>query len=101
MNEFKFDPNFSRPSSPVVAPEKDPAVNAATGDQISDNIPGDGQDVISMNDQTRVDRARYFFENRRWGDLWQLKQHAKYGWDKLGFTSKEADRIKINKPDWI
>ncbi len=50
---------------------------------------------------TRVTNARKFFEERRWRELWQLKQQAKYSWENLGFTSKEAERIKINKPDWL
>lgn len=50
---------------------------------------------------TRITDARKFFDERRWRELWQLKMKAKYGWDKLGFTSKEAERIKINKPDWL
>jgi hypothetical protein len=61
----------------------------------------------------RVEKSRQFYNeatdiNRpsrerqsSWGQLWLLKQKAKYGWDKLGFTDKEAARIKTNKPDWV
>lgn len=61
----------------------------------------------------RVEKARQFFDeatdinrakadrNSSWGQLWLLKQKAKYGWDKLGFNNKEAERIKLNKPDWV
>lgn len=68
----------------------------------------------SVNATNRVEKARQFYteatdtENRSradrdssWGQLWLLKQKAKYGWDKLGFTDREAQRIKTNKPDWV
>lgn len=58
-------------------------------------------DAKALADADRVTRAREFFEQRRWRELWQLKQQAKYSWAKLGFTSREADRIKLNKPDWL
>lgn len=61
----------------------------------------------------RVEKARQFYNeatdinrsksdrNSSWGQLWLLKKKAKYGWDNLGFTNKEAERIKLNKPDWV
>lgn len=61
----------------------------------------------------RVEKARQFFNeatdperpkperNSSWGQLWLLKLKAKYGWDSLGFSAKEAERIKLNRPDWV
>lgn len=55
-----------------------------------------------MDDHTtRVTNARTYFDERRWRELWQLKQQAKYSWEKLGLTKAEGERAKINKPDWI
>jgi hypothetical protein len=36
-----------------------------------------------------------------WGELWQFKKTCKKGWDALGFTEREVERAKTNKPDWI
>lgn len=67
----------------------------------------------SVTPANRVEKARQFFEaatdmektkgdrESNWGQLWLLKLKAKYGWDKLGFTDREAERIKTNKPDWV
>lgn len=55
----------------------------------------------SAEHATRLTNARKYYDERRWRELWQLKQQAKYGWDKLGFDKKEAERIKLNKPDWL
>lgn len=61
----------------------------------------------------RVEKAREFYgqatnydleprdRKSAWGQLWLLKKRAKYGWERLGFTSKEEERIKLNKPDWV
>lgn len=67
-----------------------------------------------IDDTNRVEKARQYYEeaidydNRgktlrtsSWGQLWLLKQKAKYGWDKLGFSPREIERIKTNKPDWV
>lgn len=59
------------------------------------------QTAAEQEAATRLTNARKYFDERQWRELWQLKQQAKYGWDKLGFTDKEAERIKINKPDWL
>lgn len=58
-------------------------------------------DESELASQQRRDTARLYFDNRRWRDLWQFKKTCKKGWDKLGFTSREVERIKLNKPDWI
>lgn len=58
-------------------------------------------DPKQLSEADRVTRAREFFEQRRWRELWQLKQTAKYSWKNLGFTDREAERIKLNKPDWL
>jgi hypothetical protein len=67
----------------------------------------------SVTPANRVEKARQFFDEAinyertpadrksSWGQLWLLKLKAKYGWDKLGFSDKEAERIKTNKPDWV
>lgn len=36
-----------------------------------------------------------------WRELWQFQKTCKKGWDKLGFSTREIDRIKLNKPDWL
>lgn len=36
-----------------------------------------------------------------WRELWQFQKTCKKGWDKLGFSKLEIERIKTNKPDWI
>lgn len=88
MSGFTFDPNFIRPGSPEAAVAQTLASDqAASGDADAE--------------KTRIDRARKYFKARRWGDLWILKQQAKYGWDKLGFSKVEAERIRLNKPDWV
>jgi hypothetical protein len=46
-------------------------------------------------DTPRASRAQF------WGELWQFKKEAKKGWDVLGLTPKEAERCKLNKPDWV
>lgn len=51
--------------------------------------------------KTRVELAREYYEQGRWTSLWTLKKKAKYSWQELGFTDKEATRIKLKKPDFI
>lgn len=36
-----------------------------------------------------------------WADLWRFKKTCKKSWEALGFNSREIDRAKLNKPDWI
>jgi hypothetical protein len=55
----------------------------------------------SSDKATRIELARTYFDQRRWRELWQLKQQAKYSWTALGLTKAEAERAKINKPDWL
>lgn len=55
---------------------------------------------------TRAEVARVLFDRAikdksQWGVLWQHKQKAKKSWEQLGFTKKEAERIQVNKPDWV
>ncbi len=56
---------------------------------------------IELASQQRQETARQHFDERRWTALWQFQKTCKKGWDKLGFTSREIERIKINKPDFI
>lgn len=58
-------------------------------------------DTTSTENMTREQKARFYFDNRRWGDLWQLKKTSRYSFEALGLTSKEAERAKLNKPNWI
>lgn len=75
--------------------------------------PEQDPSVTSLN---RVEKAREFYDfatqpladhitradrQSAWGQLWLIKQKAKYSWQNLGFTNKEAERIKTNKPDWV
>jgi len=55
---------------------------------------------------TRAEVARQLFndaiagDKSRWGSLWRHQKECKKSWTILGFTAKEIDRIKVNKPDW-
>ena len=40
-------------------------------------------------------------DRSRWGTLWSLTKEWKKGWVVLGFTPREIERIKVNKPDWV
>lgn len=40
-------------------------------------------------------------DRSRWGSLWRFQKEAKKGWNVLGFTPREIERIKTNKPDWV
>lgn len=40
-------------------------------------------------------------DRSRWGTLWRFQKDAKKGWNILGFTPREIERIKLNKPDHI
>lgn len=70
----------------------------------------------SVTPKNRVEKAREYFDLATqppadnilksdrvswWGQLWLIKKRAKYGWDRLGFTAREIERIKLNKPDWV
>jgi hypothetical protein len=70
----------------------------------------------SVTTKNRVEKAREFYDfatlppidtirradrQSAWTQLWLIKQQAKYGWDRLGFDSREAARIKLNKPNWV
>lgn len=60
-----------------------------------------------LTSKVRVEEARMLFDQAcagdrtRWGSLWLFQKNCKKGWDKLGFTPREIERIKINKPDYI
>jgi hypothetical protein len=56
---------------------------------------------LELASEIRRQTAREHFDNRRWTALWQFQKTCKKGWDKLGFTPREIERIKINKPDFI
>lgn len=40
-------------------------------------------------------------DKSRWGSLWRHQKECKKSWSILGFTAKEIERIKTNKPDWV
>lgn len=56
---------------------------------------------------TRAEVARTLFEQAvagdksRWGTLWRHQKDCKKSWQILGFTDREIERIKVNKPDHI
>lgn len=56
---------------------------------------------------TRAEVARKLFDEAvagdksRWGSLWLHQKQAKKSWAILGFTPKEVERIKTNKPDHV
>lgn len=56
---------------------------------------------------TKAEVARTLFQQAvngdksRWGTLWRHQKDAKKSWTILGFTDKEIERIKTNKPDHI
>ncbi len=56
---------------------------------------------------TRAEVARKLFDQaaggakQAWGHLWMHKKKAKKSWTDLGFSKKEEERIKTNKPDWV
>lgn len=62
---------------------------------------------LEMASQERQDEARALFtqaaagDRSRWGTLWSLAKEWKKGWAILGFTPREIERIKVNKPDWV
>lgn len=51
--------------------------------------------------ENRQEQARQFFDQRRWRELWQFNRTCKKSWKALGFTPREIERIKLNKPDWL
>lgn len=70
----------------------------------------------SVTKENREERARHYFEfatqpasegvlrkdrQDAWAQVWLIKKQAKYGFERLGFTPAEIERIKLNKPDWI
>lgn len=56
---------------------------------------------------TRAEVARQLFDQAaagdktRWGSLWRHQKECKKSWKVLGFSDKEIERIKTNKPDWV
>jgi hypothetical protein len=56
---------------------------------------------------TRAEVARTLFDQAvagdksRWGTLWRHQKDCKKSWLILGFTPREIERIKVNKPDHI
>lgn len=56
---------------------------------------------------TRAEVARTLFDQAvagdksRWGTLWRHQKDCKKSWKILGFTDREIERIKVNKPDHI
>jgi len=40
-------------------------------------------------------------DKTRWGSLWRHQKECKKSWSTLGFSDKEIERIKTNKPDWV
>ncbi|WP_290870374.1 hypothetical protein [Aquabacterium sp.] len=63
--------------------------------------------VVPKMEGSRAEVARQLFtkaaagDKPSWGHLWLHRKACKKGWDVLGFTPKEIERIKTNKPDWV
>lgn len=62
--------------------------------------------IEEASDERKAE-ARALFEQAaagdrsRWGTLWSQAKLWKKGWAVLGFTPREIERIKVNKPDWV
>ena len=62
---------------------------------------------VELTSEARQKRARELFdraasgERGAWRELWQFNKVCKKNWKALGFSTREIDRIKLNKPDWI
>lgn len=68
---------------------------------------------IELTSEARITKARELFDkgtnyelpkntrSEAWGELWMNMKTWKRNWASLGFTSREIERIKLNKPDWI
>lgn len=54
-------------------------------------------DRATVNDRTIDRRTR----QEAWSDLWMNMKTWKRNWAALGFSNREIERIKQNKPDWI
>lgn len=75
------------------APEQDASVTTANRVEKARQFYNEA--TAEAGARTKADRAS------SWGQLWLIKKRAKYGWDRLGFTPREVERIRINKPDWV
>lgn len=68
---------------------------------------------IELTSEARIQKARELFgkgtnyelpkpqRNEAWGELWMNMKTWKRNWASLGFSNREIERIKLNKPDWI
>lgn len=109
----------SKGDSPVTngqpaAPDNTTKVAKTTAAATNVALPGTKKEEPKMTG-TRAEVARILFDQAtgtgsaegktpdrsRWGALWQHRKECKKGWDLLGFTPKEIERIKLNKPDHI
>lgn len=98
-------------AAPVVeaVSEKDePAPKAKSGTAAkAKSAPTDNERVKPKMEGTRAEVARQLFDKAAggdkasWGHLWLHRKECKKSWEILGFTPKEIERIKTNKPDWV
>jgi len=89
-------------SSPKKTPiAKNPTTLGASG---SESSPTTKEPKM---EGTRAEVARILFNQAaagsktRWGSLWRHQKECKKSWKVLGFSDKEIERIKTNKPDWV
>lgn len=111
LNSAKTEPT---PVAAVTAePVKTPNAKTVKALKEADSIAADLEKP--KMEGTRAEVARKLFDQAtgtgsaegqpadksRWGSLWRHQKECKKSWSILGFTTKEIERIKTNKPDWV
>lgn len=48
---------------------------------------------------SRIEKARDYYNRKRWVDLTQLKRKSRMSWEKLGFSQVEITQIKLHSGD--
>ena len=111
LNSAKTEPT---PVAAVTAePVKTPNAKTVKALKEADSIAADLEKP--KMEGTRAEVARKLFDQAtgtgsaegqpadksRWGSLWRHQKECKKSWSILGFTAKEIERIKTNKPDWV
>lgn len=79
--------------TPEPTPEKEPVKMTGTRAEVARQLFDQATGTGSAEGKT-PDRSR-------WGTLWRHQKDCKKSWAILGFTPKEVERIKTNKPDHI
>lgn len=94
LNSAKTEPTpvAAVTAEPVKTPEKEPKMEGTRAEvarKLYDQATGTGSAEGQPADKSR------------WGSLWRHQKECKKSWSILGFTAKEIERIKTNKPDWV